>query len=162
VSTKGEAIGYGRPPSEKQFVKGRSGNPKGRPKGSKSLATLMGKALNEPVVVNENGRRKTITKGQAIIKQLVNRGAAGDARSIQLLLGHIRAIEADLRWSLSEDSQPEVDPQLLMLERLTIAERRQLRSLVAKAQGDSTPVEAAEREIAMASVPTTGSTVSDA
>jgi hypothetical protein len=80
----------------------------------------MGKALNEPVIVNENGRRKTITKGEAIIKQLVNRGAAGDARSIQLLLGHIRAIEADLQWPLSKGGRPEVETQLLMLERLTI------------------------------------------
>ena len=36
----------------------------------------------------------------AIIKQLVNRGATGDARSIQLLIGQIRAIESDLESSL--------------------------------------------------------------
>ena len=162
MSTKGETAGYGRPPREKQFRKGRSGNPKGRPKASKSLATLMGKALNEPVVVSENGRRKTITKGEAIIKQLVNRGAAGDARSIQLLLGHIRTIEADLQGPLPEGGRPEVQSQLLMLERLTLEERRQLRSLVAKAQGDSTSLEADDRETAMASVPTIGSTSSDA
>jgi Family of unknown function (DUF5681) len=159
---KRETVGYGQPPRQTQFRKGRSGNPKGRPKGSRSLATLMGNALNEAVVINENGRRRTITKGEALIKQLVNRGAAGDARSIQLLLAQIRVIEADLESPVADGGKPEGDTQLLMYERLTIEERRQLRDLVAKAQGDPAPVETADGETAAAPVATNGGTSSDA
>jgi len=52
-------------------------------------------ALHEPVIISENGRRKKITKQQAIVKQIVNKAASGDHRSIQLLLvNQIPLIEA--------------------------------------------------------------------
>ena len=89
--------GYGKPPRHTRFQKGRSGNPKGRPRGSKNSATLLMEALHEPVIISENGRRKKITKQQAIIKQVVNKAASGDHRSIQLLLvNQIPLIEAVL------------------------------------------------------------------
>jgi hypothetical protein len=87
------AVGYGKPPQHARFHKGQSGNPRGRPKGARNLSTLMAKALNEPVVISENGKRKRITKREAVLKQLVNKAASGDAKAIQLLLGEIRQIE---------------------------------------------------------------------
>jgi hypothetical protein len=93
------------------------------------------KALSEPVVVNERGERKRITKGEAIIKQLVNKGASGDARSIQLLLAEMRSrFESELPQDQSVQEERE---QLLMLERLTVEEHIELRRLIAKAQGET-------------------------
>ena len=42
------AVGFGKPPRRTRFCKGQSGNPKGRPRGAKNLATLMEKVLKEP------------------------------------------------------------------------------------------------------------------
>src|SRR5271166_2271372 len=70
-------VGYGRPPYHTRFKPGCSGNPRGRPKDAKNLSTLIHEALNEPVVVNENGRRRKLSKRQAVIKQLINRSAQG-------------------------------------------------------------------------------------
>jgi hypothetical protein len=79
-------IGYGQPPKNPRFQKGVSGNPKGRPKGSLNVATLFTKTLREKVVINENGQRKTVTKLEAALKQLVNKGASGDLRALRQLV----------------------------------------------------------------------------
>jgi hypothetical protein len=128
-------VGYAKPPQKTRFEKGKSGNPSGRVKGSKNVSKLLLQALSEPVMVNENGQRKRITKGEAMIKQLVNRGAAGDARSIQLLLAEMRnRLESEVS---PDQTPPAAKDQLLMLQRLTVEERIELRRLIAKAQDDS-------------------------
>jgi len=86
-------VGYGKPPRETRFVKGRSGNPRGRPRGAKSFNTLLSDKLNEPVTVAENGGRRKISKREAIVTQLVNRSAAADFRAIKILLDIVRDIE---------------------------------------------------------------------
>ncbi|MGC2200544.1 MAG: DUF5681 domain-containing protein [Stellaceae bacterium] len=86
-------VGYGKPPHHTRFKRGQSGNPKGRPAGRKNLSTVLSDALQQPVPVVENGRRKTITKLEAIVTQLVNRSAAGDPRATQQTLALAREVE---------------------------------------------------------------------
>jgi hypothetical protein len=70
------SVGYSKPPRHTQFRKGQSGNPKGRRRGSKNFATVLLNSAHEPVTVNEGGRRKRITKLEAMSKQLANKAAA--------------------------------------------------------------------------------------
>lgn len=93
-SVANERVGYGRPPMMTRFRPGQSGNPRGRPKGARNLSTIVAAALSERVAINENGRRRRITKFEATVKQLVNRAASGEARSTQLLLALVQANEA--------------------------------------------------------------------
>lgn len=86
-------VGRGKPPKHTRFSAGKSGNPKGRPKGSKNFATTIQGELKRRVIVNEDGRRKNISKREAVAKQLVNRAAAGDAKSIPVLLSEARRYE---------------------------------------------------------------------
>lgn len=79
-------VGRGKPPVGTRFKKGVSGNPRGRPKGALNLGTALRKALSEQVVINEGGRRKTVTKLEAGAKQLANRIASGEPRAMQQLL----------------------------------------------------------------------------
>jgi Family of unknown function (DUF5681) len=88
-------VGYGKPPRHTRFKKGQSGNPKGRPKGSQNLTTLLSEALNERVIVTENGGRRRITMRQAIIKQLVKRSATADWRAMKILLDIVRGLEGE-------------------------------------------------------------------
>jgi Family of unknown function (DUF5681) len=86
-------VGYRRPPEDTRFKKGTSGNPHGRPKGSRNVAAVFAKTLREKVVINEHGQRKTITKLEAAIKQFVNKAASGDLRALQLLVTLSREAE---------------------------------------------------------------------
>lgn len=94
------AVGKGKPPLHSRFKKGQSGNPNGRRKGFKNLATLAKKALNERVTVVENGQRKRITKLEAILKQLTNKATSGDQRAIRLVL------------PLADDCMPHSDTEI--------------------------------------------------
>ena len=95
-------MGYGKPPRHTRFTKGQSGNPRGRPRGAKNLKTLLSEALNECVIVTENGGRRKVTKREAIITQLVNRSATADWRAIKILLDLVREIEGQ-----SDPASPE-------------------------------------------------------
>ena len=86
-------VGYGRPPKHTRFKSGQSGNLKGRPKGTLNMATVLARTLRARVVVNENGRRKTITKLEAAIQQLTNKAASGELKALQLLAGLVRSAE---------------------------------------------------------------------
>ena len=97
-------VGYGKPPHHTRFVKGQSGNPKGRPPAAKNVKTLLREALNEPVIIAENGRRRKITKIRAIITQVVNRSAKGDWRGIKILFDIIRDIEGQAEPISAETS----------------------------------------------------------
>jgi ribosomal protein S20 len=94
VPESSKSGGYGKPPEATRFKKGSSGNPRGRPKGSLNVATMLLKTLREKVVINEHGQRKTITKLEAALKQLTNKAASGDIRALRQLLESARDAEA--------------------------------------------------------------------
>jgi hypothetical protein len=113
-------IGYCKPPKDTQFSKGRSGNPKGRPKGSQNLATIVAKTGRELVKVTENGRTRHITKLQACVTQLANKAASGDARAISELLHWSKVVEDSLQAALPAVVPHERDDSVManILERI--------------------------------------------
>ena len=87
-------VGRGKPPKHAQFKKGQSGNPSGRPKGALNRASLIAQVLAEKVTVTENGRRRTITKFEAAVKQAVHRAISGDPRAIDQVMRMSQALDA--------------------------------------------------------------------
>lgn len=89
-------VGYKKPPKQHRFKKGRSGNPKGRPRREKTFDSLLNRILDEKVAVTENGRHRKISKRQAIFKHLANRAAQGDEKAF---LEVVRSVEASYSYN---------------------------------------------------------------
>jgi len=110
-------VGRGKPPKHAQFKKGQSGNPRGRPRGAKNLATLVGEALDQKVTITEQGRRRKISKREAIITQLVNRSASADLKATTILLGMMQEIERRTGASTEPAALSEADREVLQFIR---------------------------------------------
>lgn len=78
-------IGYRKPPRHARFKQGQSGNPRGKPRGTKHSATLLKQTLLAPVFVKQNGHPIKTTKLKVIVSQLVRKAMQGDYGSIRLL-----------------------------------------------------------------------------
>ena len=72
--------------SSGRFVPGASGNPSGRPRGARNFKTLLAEELRSPVKIQEGGKTRTISKQQALVKQLVGKGLKGDDRAMSKLI----------------------------------------------------------------------------
>ena len=53
----------------------------------------MAAALNEKVTVTENGKRRQVTKREAVVTQLVNKSASAELRATKMLIDMLRDIE---------------------------------------------------------------------
>jgi len=102
--TRDYAVGYGKPPTPSRFVKGRSGNPNGRPRGT-GLAVLLRAALDEPVIVELGGRRRRMSKREAILATLTDGAMHADPRSQRLLVQLLLKLEGSGSALRDEDDE---------------------------------------------------------
>ncbi|MCP5411439.1 MAG: hypothetical protein H6924_04800 [Alphaproteobacteria bacterium] len=75
-------VGYRKPPKDHRFQKGKSGNPKGRPRKKKnSLKELLAERLDETVRTSD-GRKTGLSRLRVLIRNLVERAASGDGKAL--------------------------------------------------------------------------------
>jgi Family of unknown function (DUF5681) len=94
-------VGYGKPPKDTQFKPGRSGNPSGHKKYSKSGRMLAMEVLNKRILVTEAGSQRRITIHEAIWNLLATNALKGDIRSTAFLFKTID------QYDLPSDSNTE-------------------------------------------------------
>jgi hypothetical protein len=81
-------IGYRKPPKATRFQKGKSGNPRGRPKKdpeSLDPGLVLQSIDSETIVVVDNGKRKCMTKAEIGFRQQFKKAIKGDLRAARLI-----------------------------------------------------------------------------
>lgn len=106
-------VGYKKPPKSTQFKPGRSGNPKGRPKGTRNLSTDLKEELDSKILATEDGHQRKISKQQALIKTLANKALQGDIRALNSIFRLIERTDLELPEAKDEDGTSQTDSEIL-------------------------------------------------
>lgn len=101
MSWDDDEIGYGKPPRWTRFVKGQSGNPRGRPRRRKpapgtapSQQDDMARGiLQKPVSITEGGKKRKISYNEYILHSQANSAAKGNVIAQRDILRTAREIE---------------------------------------------------------------------
>ena len=88
-------VGYRRPPVEYRFKPGQSGNPKGRPRKTQDIASILERVLDTRVPIQENGRRRIVTMREAVIRGLVNDAARREPKALGMLFALMTRYQAE-------------------------------------------------------------------
>ncbi len=109
-------VGKGRPPLSTRWKPGQSGNPKGRPKGAKNMATLFHEALSKKIEITENGKLRKVPVREAIVLRITSQALKGDPKAISLIFAKepeiTAALErANIQW-ITEDMTPKEAAEL--------------------------------------------------
>jgi Family of unknown function (DUF5681) len=96
------SIGFGRPPTETRFRPGRSGNPKGRPKGTRNIASMAREALERKISVTAGAHRRIMTVREAAYRRLAEKAISGDIKALVCLL----SLEGETHQAESNQASP--------------------------------------------------------
>jgi len=99
-------VGYGRPPRATQFKKGKSGNPRGRPKGSRPVGAILQQILAQRIAITENGRTKKMPALEVMLRRLANDAMRNDPTALKTVLMLVD------RYGESGESQIKLDELL--------------------------------------------------
>jgi hypothetical protein len=92
---KNDDVGFKKTPRHTRFRKGQSGNPKGRPKGRKNYRTQFLEIAGEKITVNDNGRRRKLSKFEVVVRRAIDKAMTGDPRSMKLIFELYRQFGRD-------------------------------------------------------------------
>ena len=100
-------VGYRKPPKHKQFKPGQSGNPRGRPKGSKNESTILHGILHRKIKIQDGGCSRQVTILEAMLTRFAQDSLKGNVKSAAFLLNRYGTlVSGEIEQSgLSSDDQ---------------------------------------------------------
>ena len=122
-----DKVGYGNPPKKSRFKPGKSGNPRGRPKGTKNLKTDLQEELIERIAVRDSNGSRRITKQKALVKSIVAKAIKGDQKAAGIIL--------DLVLRLLAGDEPIHDQSPLSADEEALMDKLKRRQLAGREDG---------------------------
>ena len=101
-----DSVGWGRPPRHTQFRPGTSGNPNGRPRGSKNFASVVKKVLSRRVKVTQGGSDKKMPTQEAFANLIAMRALAGDSKATGYLIRLVDLVDRESSDTVAHEQQP--------------------------------------------------------
>jgi hypothetical protein len=112
------SVGYSKPPREHRFQPGRSGNPKGRPKGVKNTVILLREMLDRKVEMRSGGILRKVSMREAMLMRFTESALKGDIKAAGFLLQRYDMGEAGDDYAMNVVMQDEQEIIDKFLQRL--------------------------------------------
>jgi hypothetical protein len=93
MSEEDSGAGYKRPPQRSRFKAGRSGNPKGRPKGGRNLKTDLTALMKKRIPIRERGELRQVSGQEAILLSLFEKAVRGDLKASAQIITMLMKID---------------------------------------------------------------------
>jgi hypothetical protein len=106
TSQPAEYVGHRHPPRATRFKPGESGNPKGRPKGTRPVGSMLRDIIQQKVAVTEGGKTRRLSAREVMFRRLANDAMRSDQKAIKLLLSLVD------RYSESPEAKIELNEML--------------------------------------------------
>jgi hypothetical protein len=120
-------VGRGRPPIHTRFPKGKSGNPKGRPRKAATLPDKVAKILAKTQTVNVGGKNTSLTLEDLLLTSIIqNAIRCKNAKSMMVALEWIRDLDLARRKQMQAAKAKQSRITSEMLEKMTDQERTDL------------------------------------
>ena len=121
TNDNGYDVGYGKPPTHTRFRPGQSGNPGGRPKGSKNIRKAVEEIFTTKLTVREGRVVRRITKIEAVLLTQLNQALKGNQRAAQGAVATVKELgllDARPDKIVMGDLSSLTDEELMEFERL--------------------------------------------
>jgi hypothetical protein len=115
-------VASGRSPHHSKFPKGQSGNPKGRPKGSKNRRSELRKMYTERITVNVGGKRRRVAAIVAVARVQLDRALKGDHRAAEAVFKRAKECGVFDETEMPDQTGDLSDEDIAKLSDSTLAE----------------------------------------